>query len=134
MSILPILSSGADGNGNPTGGLVFSTSYGSNQVAEWTSFLSDKEFCFRICKAADDAYLYCQHIYDLQGCYWNEPGNYGPGYDTCQGDSTQYPGIYVNNGVTSTYQQGDGSTPAPPAHTAGATSKCVSATSPGGAL
>lgn len=35
------------------------------------------------------------------------------------------------NGTTSTYQQGDGSTPAPLAHAAGATSNCVSGTAPG---
>ena len=24
-----------------------------------------------------------------QGCAWNEPGNYGGGFDSCEGDSTE---------------------------------------------
>lgn len=30
---------------------------------------------------------FCQHIYDVMGCEWNMPGNYGLGFDNCQGDS-----------------------------------------------
>lgn len=43
---------GADGNGNPIGGLVFGDSFGNGedlQYHEWTSFISDSEFCFRAC-------------------------------------------------------------------------------------
>lgn len=41
---------GADGNGNPVGGLVFGNSFGNAlQYHEWTSFMSDSEFCFRAC-------------------------------------------------------------------------------------
>lgn len=41
---------GADGNGNPIGGLVFGNSFGNElQYHEWTSFISDGEFCFRAC-------------------------------------------------------------------------------------
>ncbi|KAI5478213.1 hypothetical protein MNV49_005380 [Pseudohyphozyma bogoriensis] len=121
---------GADGNGNPVGGIVFSN---GEQIAEWTSFISETEYCFRVCHAADDAWLWCQHVYDLQGCEWNEPGNYDSGFETCEGDSTEYPpGIYVENGVTSTYAQGDGSNPAPTAHAAGASSNCVTVATVGG--
>lgn len=28
-----------------------------------------------------------QHIYDVMGCEWNEPGNYESGFDTCDADS-----------------------------------------------
>lgn len=39
------------------------------------------------------------------GCAWNEPGNYGPGFDSCAADNVGgYPGIYG----TSTFSQGDG--------------------------
>ncbi|KAL8280621.1 hypothetical protein RQP46_006944 [Phenoliferia psychrophenolica] len=61
-----------------TGAQVFSNGV---QIAEWTSFISYNQFCFRFCKAASDAWQYCQHIYDIQGCAWNEPGDYGPGFD-----------------------------------------------------
>ena len=41
---------GANGNGNPVGGLVFGNVSGViKQYHEWTSFISDSEFCFRAC-------------------------------------------------------------------------------------
>ncbi|SCZ94967.1 BZ3500_MvSof-1268-A1-R1_Chr11-3g03511 [Microbotryum saponariae] len=116
---------GATGQGNPVGGVVYS---GGTQVYEWHEFISDTEFCIRVCKpSVPDAWLWCQHIYDLQGCGWNDPGQYGSGFDTCEGDGADYPpGIYpVSGGGFTTYEQGDGSTPAPPAHAAGASSNCV---------
>ena len=62
---------GADGNGNPVGGLVYGNTFGSSlQYHEWTSFISDTEFCFRACVGANAA-TNCQHIYDEMGCYWN---------------------------------------------------------------
>lgn len=62
---------GADGNGNPIGGLVFGNSFGANlQYHEWASFISDGEFCFRAC-TGPNAQALCQHIYDVMGCYWN---------------------------------------------------------------
>ncbi|GAA5962527.1 hypothetical protein JCM21900_003666 [Sporobolomyces salmonicolor] len=149
---------GATGNGNPIGGLVFSN---GQQIHEWTSFISDSEFCFRVCPDADDAWLWCQvtphalahsvalsladarfslasitllqHIYDLQGCQWNEPGNYGDGYDSCDGDSTDLPpGIYSVDGALSTYQQSQGA--APTAHAAGASSNCQAVATVGGGV
>ncbi|BGP25763.1 macrofage activating glycoprotein [Rhodotorula toruloides] len=120
---------GATGNGNPVGSLVFS---GGQQIHEWTSFISDKEFCFRICHDSSDAWLWCQHIYDLQGCAWNEPGNYGAGFDTCQGDGTDLPpGVYsAEGGGLSTYQQSQG--PAPTPHAAGKSSNCQAVPTVGG--
>ncbi|CEQ41592.1 SPOSA6832_03313 [Sporobolomyces salmonicolor] len=114
---------GATGNGNPIGGLVFSN---GQQIHEWTSFISDSEFCFRVCPDADDAW-------DLQGCQWNEPGNYGDGYDSCDGDSTDLPpGIYSVDGALSTYQQSQGA--APTAHAAGASSNCQAVATVGGGV
>ncbi|GAA5963010.1 hypothetical protein JCM8115_002585 [Rhodotorula mucilaginosa] len=119
---------GATGNGNPIGSLVYAN---GQQIHEWTS-ISDSEFCFRICHDAPDAWLWCQHIYDLQGCAWNEPGNYGGGFDSCEGDSTEYPpGVYMVNGQLSTYQQSQGAAPTP--HAAGASSNCQAVATVGGA-
>ncbi|KAF7354879.1 hypothetical protein MSAN_01402400 [Mycena sanguinolenta] len=103
---------GADGNGNPVGGIVFSDAFGGTvqEIFEWTNFMGPGEFCFRICnpKGSNPA-GYCQHIYDEMGCDWNMPGNYGPGFDTCHADSGEAPGVYGG----STFHQGDGATPAP---------------------
>ncbi|KAI5478702.1 hypothetical protein MNV49_004729 [Pseudohyphozyma bogoriensis] len=98
---------GADGNGNPIGALVYNNGVA---IQEWTSFISDTEFCLAL-------------VPD------------GSGFDQCEGDSTEYPpGIYVENGVTSTYQQGDGSNPAPTAHAAGASSNCQAVATVGGGV
>ncbi|GAA5995804.1 hypothetical protein JCM5350_000566 [Sporobolomyces pararoseus] len=120
---------GATGDGNPAGGLVY---YQGAQIQEWTSFISDSEFCIRICPTSDpNAWQWCQHIYDLQGCSWNEPGNYGDGFDTCQGDGSDLPmGVYSQNGGLSTYQQSQG--PAPTGHAAGASSNCQAVATVGG--
>jgi len=60
---------GADGNGNPIGGLVFGSSYGQlQQYHEWTNFMSDDEFCIRGCKDGKDARKYCQHVGLLSVC------------------------------------------------------------------
>lgn len=56
--------------GNPHGGLVFSTVWnnGTNglgeQIHEWTNFMSDQEYCIRVCKEGGAmATSYCQHVY-----------------------------------------------------------------------
>ena len=95
--------------------------------------ISDSEFCIRLCPTSDpDAWQWCQHIYDIQGCAWNQPGNYGDGFETCQGDSTDLPpGVYSDgNGGLSTYQQSQGA--APTAHAAGASSNCQAVATVGG--
>ncbi|KAI0641490.1 hypothetical protein C8Q79DRAFT_314300 [Trametes meyenii] len=111
---------GADGNGNPIGGLVFSSAFGQlAQMHEWTNFMSASEFCFRACKDGPKAPALCQHIYDVMGCAWNMPGNYNPGsFDRCLADTGEPMGVYGG----STFHQGDPSTPAP--HPAPATSSC----------
>ncbi|EJU02335.1 hypothetical protein DACRYDRAFT_43793, partial [Dacryopinax primogenitus] len=115
---------GADGNGNPIGGLVFGSSFGAlQQYHEWTNFMDYQSFCFRACKDAPEAPLFCNHVYDLLGCDWNMPGNYDAGtFENCVGDSTEPMGIYVNGGTTSTFSQGDPTTP--DAHPAGSSSDC----------
>jgi hypothetical protein len=110
---------GADGNGNPIGGLVYGNTFGTNlQYHEWTSFISDTEFCFRAC-IGKNAARNCNHIYDLLGCFWNMPANYNAGtYESCQGDDDLPMGVYG----TSTFFQGQN--PTPPAHPAAKSSNC----------
>ncbi|KAF9028564.1 carbohydrate-binding module family 13 protein [Hymenopellis radicata] len=111
---------GADGNGNPIGGLVYGNSFGTGQqYHEWTSFISSNEFCFRACVGAQAATL-CQHIYDVMGCYWNMPANYDSGvFENCDGDDDLPMGVYG----TSTWYQGVSPTPTP--HPAAPSSNCV---------
>ncbi|KAJ7499421.1 hypothetical protein FB451DRAFT_37814 [Mycena latifolia] len=112
---------GADGNGNPVGGIVFSTAFGQmEQIFEWTNFMAFDQFCFRICNPkGSNAPGYCQHIYDLQGCEWNMPGNYGAGFDSCHADSGEPMGVYG----TSTFHQGEPVTP--DAHPAPSPTSCT---------
>ncbi|KAG6812253.1 hypothetical protein H0H92_003709 [Tricholoma furcatifolium] len=132
---------GADGDGNPAGGLVYGNTFGNGvQYHEWTSFISDSEFCFRACVGAD-ATVNCNHIYDTMGCYWvgtsplrssqiphahtlpptqNMPANYDPNvYETCDGDDDLPMGVYG----TSTWYQGV--SPTPPPHPVASSSNCV---------
>jgi len=110
---------GADGNGNPVGGLVFGNTFGTGlQYHEWTSFISYNEFCFRAC-IGPNAPKICNHIYDLLGCFWNMPANYDSGvYESCKGQDDLPMGIYG----TSTFYQGQNPTPAP--HPAAPSSDC----------
>ncbi|KAI9441681.1 hypothetical protein H4582DRAFT_1403060 [Lactarius indigo] len=121
---------GADGNGNPIGGLVFSSAFTGQiqQIHEWTNFMSDSQFCFRACKDGPKAPGLCQHIYDVMGCEWNMPGNYGQGFAQCAGDSGEPMGVYG----ASTFHQGDGRTPPP--HPAPPTSSCTTVTTIGNSV
>lgn len=112
---------GADGKGNPVGGLVYGgTSGASEQYHEWTNFMSDSEFCFRACKGPK-ASVYCNHIYDEMGCYWNMPANYDAGtFEDCDGDDGIPMGVYG----TSTFHQGQTPTPSP--HPEPSSSNCHS--------
>ncbi|KAJ1303439.1 hypothetical protein OPQ81_011630 [Rhizoctonia solani] len=110
---------GADGNGNPIGGLVYGNSFGKAlQYHEWTSFMSATEFCFRACTGPDAA-KNCQHIYDVMGCRWNMPANYDPGtFESCDADNALPMGIY---GASTWYQ---GVKPTPAAHPIPHSSNC----------
>ncbi|KIJ61580.1 hypothetical protein HYDPIDRAFT_31186 [Hydnomerulius pinastri MD-312] len=112
---------GATGEGNPIGGLVFSSAFGQlEQIHEWTNFVSDSEFCFRACKPGPNAAEMCQHIYDVMGCDWNMPANYDAGvFEACVGDSAQPMGVYGS----STFSQGQPATPA--AHPIPSSSSCT---------
>jgi len=111
---------GADGNGNPIGGLVFTSAFGPlEQIHEWTNFVAFNEFCFRACKPGPMAATFCQHIYDVMGCDWNMPASYDPGFESCQGDSGEPMGVYGS----STFFQGQPVTPA--GHPAPSSSSCT---------
>ncbi|KAJ7283287.1 hypothetical protein C8J57DRAFT_1292048 [Mycena rebaudengoi] len=112
---------GADGNGNPIGGLVFSTAFGKmQQIFEWTNFMGAEQFCFRACNpAGSNAPGYCQHVYDVMGCDWNMPASYAKGFDSCKADSGEPMGVYGG----STFHQGQAATPA--AHPVPASSACT---------
>ncbi|PPQ96841.1 hypothetical protein CVT26_006010 [Gymnopilus dilepis] len=120
---------GADGNGNPIGGLVFSNAFGQiEQMHEWTNFVAANEFCFRACKPSPQAPTFCQHIYDVMGCAWNMPGNYDVGFTSCHADSGEPMGVYG----ASTFHQGQPQTPA--AHPAPASSLCTTLSTIGNGL
>ncbi|RXW13087.1 hypothetical protein EST38_g12765 [Candolleomyces aberdarensis] len=111
---------GADGKGNPIGGLLYGNTFGAGlQYHEWTEFISDDEFCIRACIGPRSKQL-CNHIYDIMGCWWNIPANYGAGvYEECVGDPAIPMGVYG----TSTWSQGI--SPTPPPHPAPASSSCT---------
>ncbi|KAI5120318.1 hypothetical protein M0805_000378 [Coniferiporia weirii] len=111
---------GADGNGNPIGGLVYGSTFGSDlQYHEWTSFISSSEFCFRACTGPNAAKT-CNHIYDVMGCFWNMPANYDAGvFESCEGDDDLPMGVY---GASTWYQ---GVSPTPSAHPAASSSDCT---------
>lgn len=115
---------GADGNGNPIGGLIYGNVFGNQQqFHEWTEFISYNEFCIRAC-IGPNATRNCQHIYDVMGCHWNIPANYDAGvFESCSGDVGEPMGVYTTGGTTSTWYQGV--SPTPSAHPAPASSSCV---------
>ncbi|PWN24162.1 hypothetical protein BCV69DRAFT_244504 [Microstroma glucosiphilum] len=128
---------GEDDRSNPIGGVVYTTAQPDREgqatfVREWTNFMSFDRFCFRACWG-ELARLQCQHIYDVLGCNFNIPANYSEGFEDCTGEIAMLQGIYSTRGSTSTFQQGDATTPQP--HPAPSSScKSVSSVGNGGVL
>lgn len=121
---------GADGNGNPVGGLVYGMPFSSSgvpsQFHEWTNFMSATEFCIRACTGPNAA-INCNHIYDVMGCAWNMPASYSTGvFESCNGDDSLPMGIYTTSGTVSTWYQGVN--PTPSAHPVPSSSQCTTAT------
>ncbi|KAF8072307.1 hypothetical protein FPV67DRAFT_1412385 [Lyophyllum atratum] len=103
---------GADLRGNPLGGLMYSNAYGNDknnfqQVIEWHNFIGGNFFCLKACDpAGPNAAHFCEHIYDRIGCAYNAPNNARDGvFESCLGENQDFPGVYVENGVTKTYTQ-----------------------------
>ncbi|KNZ58377.1 hypothetical protein VP01_1940g3 [Puccinia sorghi] len=112
----------ADGHGNPIGGLVFGE---RGQFDRWTEFLAYDELSIRACFNTDQAYRYCEHIYDVEGSRWNMPGNYDtPGFDQCEGDDVPLPMGEYRRPDGSIYKWQRGSSPQPPPGTPGKLKTC----------
>lgn len=121
--------SGADGHGNPVGGLVFGE---HGQFNRWTEFLAFDEFCLRACFNTPDAYRYCEHIYDLEGCKWNMPGNYnGTGFDQCEAEDVSLPMGEYRRPDGSIYKWKRGQSPQPPPAAPGKLKSCKKVRAPG---
>ncbi|CAO1625170.1 unnamed protein product [Sympodiomycopsis kandeliae] len=118
---------GMDDLSNPIGGILYTTAHPESQgkpyfIREWTNFMSWNQFCLRACWG-ERAARQCEHKYDIMGCAFNIPANYGDGFESCDGDIAQLQGIYGS----STFNQGDAQTPAP--HPAPSSSNCQQASS-----
>jgi len=104
---------GADEQGNPLGGLVYSNAFGTDkskytQVIEWHNFMGGDVFCFKACDpAGPNAAKYCEHVYDRIGCEYNAPAAYIDGvFESCKGESQDFPGHYTDaSGAQQVYQQ-----------------------------
>jgi len=129
---------GADGQGNPLGGIVYTNSFGMNaagyakqlqsnstpsttftQVIEWIDFIGGNMFCIKICNPDDpDAPNLCQHIYDRIGCSYNALADYAAingTFEVCDSEDMTPPGVFTTNGATTTWFQGpEGVAPTPP--------------------
>lgn len=114
---------GADGRGNPHGGLVFTHNAKGHegewiQIKEWSNFMSATEFSIRGCYGKN-ATKYCPHTLDTMGSQFNHPGNYSIGsFDDCEAESGHFPAIF--NGKE--FHQGD--KPIPKPHKPGKTFNC----------
>lgn len=115
---------GADGTGNPKGGLVFSNNVAGSegkwvQIKEWNNFMSAYEFSFRAAYGPN-ADKWAPHVYDVMGAYFNSNGaKFQKGvFEDCQGQSGDYVGVYGG----STFSQGQKHTPA--AHKPAPSSNC----------
>lgn len=129
---------GADGQGNPLGGIVYTNSFGMTaaqyasqlkanstpsttftQVIEWIDFIGGGMFCIKICNPDDpNAPNLCQHIYDRIGCGYNALADYAAingTYEVCDSDDMTPPGVFTTNGATTTwFQPPEGVVPTPP--------------------
>jgi len=101
---------GADLQGNPLGGVVYSngTSDSINgvltQALNWNLFVGSGQFCVKICDNSITQPDYCLNVYDLIGCSYNMPSNVKNGtFTSCEGDLQDVVGVYTVNGVVSTW-------------------------------
>ncbi|KAK4047873.1 hypothetical protein OIO90_006034 [Microbotryomycetes sp. JL221] len=106
--------SGADGLGNPVGGLVYSSDLFAGddlkQVRRWNLFYDSGMFCLKICNLNRKDPNLCLNTYDIIGCRYNMPSSF---YDDksmqnefveCESDRQDVVGQYVGaKGATSTW-------------------------------
>jgi hypothetical protein len=112
---------GADLQGNPLGGVVFSNgttdSDGTTlvQVFNWNTFVGGNMFCFKACYNSISDPDYCMNTYDLVGCDYNMPSAAQNGeFTECDGDVQDVVGIYTSGGQTLTWSMPDPLTATPP--------------------
>jgi len=112
---------GADLQGNPLGGVVYSngTSDATNgsliQAMNWNLFVGSGQFCVKICDNSVITPDYCLNTFDLIGCDYNMPSNVQDGtFTSCEGDLQDVVGVYSVDGVTSTYSMPATLTATPP--------------------
>ncbi|KAJ7838962.1 hypothetical protein B0H13DRAFT_1911511 [Mycena leptocephala] len=114
---------GADLQGNPLGGVVYSldTHFSPDggktpgQVHNWNLFVGNGLFCFKACFNSITSPDYCENRYDLVGCDYNMPNALqNDTYLDCQGDLQTPVGTYVTNGQTLTWSMPDPLTTSPP--------------------
>ncbi|KLO17171.1 hypothetical protein SCHPADRAFT_846825 [Schizopora paradoxa] len=141
---------GDDEQGNPLGGIVFTNGFGMNsasfqqlastnnftanqqytQVIEWVDFIGTGMFCLKMCNPSDpDAASLCNHIYDKIGCAYNAIADYGSingTFEVCDSEDMTPPGVFVENGVTTTwFQPASGPVVPPYTTTVPSSSNCV---------
>ncbi|TDL25847.1 hypothetical protein BD410DRAFT_819875 [Rickenella mellea] len=129
---------GADEQGNPLGGIVFTNAFGVNsqqfqsqvssnnlagsqtftQVIEWIDFIGSGMFCLKMCNPDNpNAPQLCQHIYDEIGCTYNALANYGAingTFQVCDSDDMTPPGVFTQNGQVTTWFQPQAGPVVPP--------------------
>jgi hypothetical protein len=112
---------GADLQGNPLGGVVYSngTTDGDGkaltQVMNWNTFVGGGQFCFKACFNSVTSPDYCENRYDLIGCSYNMPSAAKDGeFLECDSDLQDPAGIYTSNGAVMTYTMPDPLVDAPP--------------------
>jgi len=68
--------------------------------------MGGNRFCMKLCKG-ENAEHYCEHIYDRIGIDYNCPNDpvVEGVFESCEGESQDYPGTYVEAGATRTYTQ-----------------------------
>ncbi|KAK7018182.1 macrophage activating glycoprotein [Favolaschia claudopus] len=112
---------GADLQGNPLGGVVYSLDEafrdGSEpgQVHNWNLFVGSSVFCLKACFNNVTSPDYCENRYDLVGCNFNMPNAAPNGtFQACEGDLQTPVGTYVSAGQTLTWSMPDPLTTDPP--------------------
>jgi len=112
---------GADLQGNPLGGVVYSTGTSDSkdgtltQALNWNLFVGSGIFCLKICDNTITSPDYCLNVYDLIGCAYNMPTNVQNGtFTSCDGDLQDVVGVYTANGVVTTWMQTDANPPYTP--------------------
>ncbi|KAF8180854.1 hypothetical protein BJ912DRAFT_814656, partial [Pholiota molesta] len=112
---------GADLQGNPLGGVVYSNGTADSdgttltQVFNWNTFVGSGQFCFKACFNSITSPDYCENRFDLIGCAYNMPSAVQNGsFTSCEGELQDVVGVYTTNGIVTTYSMPDPLVTPPP--------------------